>query len=213
MKNLTIYQIIEQLQAQGHEVKFYKRKDRGYVITSINGQRYTGKTGNTIARTMVGATLSQARAYQLGKIRTPKGKKAKKKTPVSEEIMKKLRKVQRLHRKRYPTSEGGISKANIRWQMEHNGEEAALEALDRRLMYESGIAYPENVMYLIDRLEQDLNKKPNSRLEGILGRFRAMIYRFKEAWIYPIYEILYEWEKGTIDGDETARRINSIMSW
>lgn len=214
MKNLTIKQIIDILLEQGHTLKFYKRPDGGYVIQSINGTRYQGKQGNAVARTMVGATLSEARQYQLGRIRTPKGKKrSPKKKTLSKSVVAKLRKVQRKHREKHPTAQGGITLSNIRYQVEHYGEESALETLERRLLYEEGIAYPENVRYLLDRLSSDLAKSPNDAMEQAFYRIERHYYNnsFKEDWIYPTYEAIYDWEEGRISGEEASQKIRALI--
>ena len=98
--NLSLIEIIKLLQSQGHEVEYTHRKDGGYIIRKIDGQRFSGKIGNTIARTMVGAKLSQARQVQLARIRLPKGKRQQKLAPVPEDVKKALRKVQKAWRKK-----------------------------------------------------------------------------------------------------------------
>ena len=47
---MTIKQVITQLKSQGYKVEAYKRKDGGYLIKSINGQKFKGAAGNEMAR-------------------------------------------------------------------------------------------------------------------------------------------------------------------
>lgn len=208
---MTLLDIIKELEKQGHTLVYHHRKDGGYVISKIDGMSFSGKTGNAQARAMVGATLSEARAYQLKRIRTPKGKRATKRTPLPKELKKMLTKVQRAHRKKHPTSSGTISTRGVRWFLEHYGEEAAKQAIDKAWRYSQGYAYLENVQTLIERINLDLNKNPNSAMEQVKNEIENKMMVFKEEWIQHCYEALYEWEKGAIEGDECARRIRGII--
>ena len=63
---MTMMEVVRQLQAQGHEVDFYVRKDGGILIRKIDGERFpSGASGNARARQLVGASLSEAREKQL----------------------------------------------------------------------------------------------------------------------------------------------------
>ena len=123
---MTILDIIKELERQGHEIKYYHRKDGGYVITKMDGQHFSGKTGNAFARRMVGADISVARKVQLQMIRTPKGKRPKKLSPLPENVKKKLQKVQKLWKKTHPTIEGTQTTGKARWRVEQFGEEEAI---------------------------------------------------------------------------------------
>ena len=76
MKQLTMIKVVAELQAQGHTIDYYVRTDGGILIKSIDGKKYTGATGNAVARTMAGATISEARIKQLKAI--TKSRKRKK---------------------------------------------------------------------------------------------------------------------------------------
>lgn len=209
---MTILDIIELLKEQGHSVSYYHRKDGGYVITRIDGQSYRGKTGNVLARALTGQTLSHARSVQLARIKLPKGKRAKKQAPLPEKILKEMRKVQKAWRKTHPDISGTISTRGVRYQLEHHGEEQTLLSLDKAYRYTQGYAYIDNVNWLVQRIENDLNKKPNSAMESIVNKIREKALEFKEEWISQVYEVVYEWEKGAIEGEECARRIEGIIS-
>lgn len=209
---MNLKQVIDTLQKQGHTIEYSHRKDGGYVIRSIDGVHYKGKQGNAVARLMVGTKLSEARRVQLESIRTPKGKRQQKLEALDEEVKRKLRKVQKEHRKRHPTIEGTQTTGKTRWRIKQFGKEKAMESLDKALRYEMGIAYKDNVLHLLERIEMDLMVDEDSDMESIYDTIKAKIDEFKEEWISQVYYCLYEWEKGSITGQECARRIRAIIS-
>lgn len=209
---MTIKQLIDLLQEQGHEIEYSKRKDGGYIIRRIDGVHFTGKKGNEVARKMMGQELSIARKVQLLRIRTPKGKKQQKKTPLPDELKKELRKIQREWRKKHPTIEGTVSTRGLRYQYETYGEEVAKATLDKAYRYSQGLAYVDNVLHLIERIKLDLTKRDSVDMELIIDLIQERILSFKEEWISPIYATLYDWERAIIDGQECARIIRSIIS-
>ena len=157
---MTIKDLAEMLTEQGYDIKLRKRTDGGYIISRINGVSYKGTSGNIKARRIVGAELSHARTYQLARIRPPKrvAPMQRKTTSIPEDLKKELRKVQRAWRKKHPDIAGTISMRGLRYQYEHYGEEMARASLNKSYRYSQGYAYIENVQWLIQRLEQDLNK-------------------------------------------------------
>ena len=209
---MTIKQLIDLLQEQGHKIEYSKRKDGGYIIRRIDGVHFTGKKGNEVARKMMGQELSIARKVQLLRIRTPKGKKHHKKTPLPDELKKELRKIQREWRKKHPTIEGTVSTRGLRYQYETYGEEVAKATLDKAYRYSQGLAYVDNVLHLIERIKLDLTKRDSADMELIIDLIQERILSFKEEWISPIYSALYDWERAIIDGQECARIIRSIIS-
>jgi len=211
---MNVIDLIKRLKELGHEVKFFHRKDGGYVITKIDGHTYSGKSGNKTARLMLGEKLSEARSVQLARIRTPKGKRAVKQEAIPEELEKMLKKTQREWRKTHPDIRGTISKRGLRYFLREEGYEKAKAALDKAWRYTQGYAYLENVQFLIQRIQADLYKKPfsdNPSMSAVIERIRTKQLAFKEEWIQHCYDALYEWEKGVIDGDECARRIMAII--
>lgn len=208
---MNLIDIIKKLINEGHEVEYYHRKDGGYIIRKIDGAHFSGKTGNTIARRMVGATLSQARQVQLAKIRTPKGKRWSKLAPIPEDIKKELRKVQKAWRKKHLDISGTATTRNVRWFLEHHGREATLQSLDKSYRYAQGYAYIDNVLHLINKIENDLTIEDDPDMEAVVQLIKNRMMDFKEEWISPCYQELYEWEKGAISGQECARRIRAII--
>lgn len=208
---MTLLDIITQLIEQGHQVEFTHRKDGGYVIRRIDGQHFSGKTGNAMARRMVGAELSLARQVQLQRIRTPKGKLAQRQEPLPKDLVRELRRVQRAWRKKHPTIEGTVSMRGLRYQYRTYGEETARASLDKAYRYSQGLAYVDNVLHLIERINLDLNKEDSAEMQAIVDLIQTRILSFKEEWISPIYSALYDWERHLIDGKECARIIRQIM--
>lgn len=208
---MNVIDLIKRLKELGHEVKFFHRKDGGYVITKIDGHTYSGKSGNKTARLMLGEKLSQARSVQLARIRLPKGKKAVKQEAIPQELEKMLKKTQREWRKTHPDIRGTISKRGLRYFLREEGYEKAKASLDRAWRYTQGYAYLENVQYLIQRIQADLYKKPSNEMQSVIDAIKVKEMTFKEEWIQHCYDAIYEWEKGVIDGDECARRIMAII--
>ena len=212
--DIKLIEIIKILEAQGHEVEYAHRKDGGYIIKKIDGQKFSGKLGNEFARTMVGAKLSQARQVQLARIRTPKGKRAQKLAPLPEDVKRALRKVQRTWRKKHPDIRGTASTKNIRYFWKEHGTEATIQSLDKSYRYAQGLAYIDNVNFLLQRIRNDLDKVPNSAMENVYNLIERHALDMKEEWLQPLhYDCLQEWERDHISGEECARRIRDIMTF
>ena len=213
---MTIKELIEELSRQGYQVKSHRRSDGGYIISRIDGMSFKGAKGNAYARKIVGAELSPARTYQLARIKPPKkvAPMKRKLTPIPQDLLKEVRKVQRSWRKNHKDIGGTISVRGVRYQLEHYGEEYVRASLNKAFRYSQGYAYLENVEWLVSRLEQDLPKvslEDRSYIELLINRIQAKSLTFREDWISKVYEQLYEFEKGQLSGAELARRINAIM--
>lgn len=213
---MTIKEIAEILAENGHNIKIRKRSDGGYIISSIDSEKFRGAAGNIRARKIVGATLSTARSYQLSRIKPPKkvAPMKRKQKPLPAELLKEMRKVQREWRKTHPDISGTISTKGLRYQYEKYGEEVAKASLNKAYRYSQGYAYIENVNWLVQRLESDRNKLDGSEaadIDDIINQIKMKSLSFKEEWISEIYEEIYDFEKGAMDANELARRIQSIM--
>ena len=162
---------------------------------------------------MTGQPLSVARATQLSRIRTPKGKRAVKRMPIPENLKRALRRVQRQWRKKHPTIDGTISTRGLRYQIETYGLEQAEMSLDKAYRYSIGLAYLENVLSLIERIENDLSKDYDPDMAQVLEMIKTRQLSFREEWLGQIYhvDVLYAWEKDRISGSECARRIRGII--
>lgn len=213
---MTIKEIAEILAENGHNIKIRKRSDGGYIISAIDSEKFKGASGNIRARQIVGASLSAARSYQLARIRPPKkvAPIKRKQQPLPEDLLKEMRKVQRQWRKNHPDIAGTISTKGLRYQYERYGKEVAMASLNKAYRYSQGYAYIENVNWLIERLSSDRNKMSGSdasTIDSIIDKIKMKQLSFREEWISEIYEEIYDFEKGGMDANELARRIDAIM--
>ena len=199
---MTILQIAEKLQREGNIVSYRIRSDGGILITSINGKKYSGAEGNRVARSIVGQTLSEARKVQLESIKPKKGQSplSRKLYQPDEELLKQLRKVQRIWRKNVDKSKGKITLKKLRWNIEHLGAARAKEKLDQALKYARGIAYSKNIDALLGYINELQNKLTLSSDIKALDNLKEEIIlnsdNIKEEWISSIYDLLYDINHG-----------------
>ena len=210
---MRIKDIIKELEDLGMSVSFYKRKDGGIRITRINGERFTGSTGNQKARTIVHATLSELQTRALSKLQTPKGKgtyNKRRKPKLDEETKARIKKIQYLYRKS-GKKEGKPTIRNYRYILKTKGKKEAdrlLRQSERRIL---GLAYTENVDALLARIASDLHKKKSSAMKAAYNRIKEFRENFRERWIAIIYELLYSWEMGILDGEEAGGKIIGLI--
>lgn len=209
---MTMREIASTLQTLGSEVKYRVRKDGGIRITYINGQSYTGSTGNAVARMMVGQKISEARQRQLAKIQTPKGKFGHKKLdPIPEDVKKEIRRMQRVFKKK--GAKAGIPtirkyRANVKLY----GKAEANRLLKQASRYGQGLAYEENVEHLAQRIAKDGSMLDSSALLECAENVRSASFKFKEVWIQKCYGWLYDMEmKGSPSPSEVAQMINNLI--
>lgn len=193
---MTIKELAELMVQMGHDIKLQKRSDGGYLITKIDGVSYKGASGNIQARSVAGVQISQARAYQLSRIRPPKkiAPKQRKQTKLPEDLVKKMRKIQREWRKTHSDIKGSISMRGLRYQYEKYGREQAELELDKSYRYAQGLAYIENVQWMIDRWESLKPKAPESDqsyIQKIIDILVKNQFKIKEEWIHPLYYNAY----------------------
>ena len=208
---MKIIDVIARLIAMGYDVKARKRRDGSYRITKINGQTYTGSSGNAVARSLVGAQLSEARVRQLGKIRTPKGRFGNpKRAQLGEDVKKRIRKVQRLFKKR-GSKEGMPTRRGYRYNLEHYGREEAERLLDQAYRRAQGLAYDANIDALIARIER-LGRLRGIDTSGIVRKIESKRSTFKDEFIQDINEINYNFENRAIDAGTWIAAINDILN-
>lgn len=214
---MTIKELIEELSKQGYQVKAHKRSDGGYIISKIDGMSFKGASGNAYARKVVGAELSHARAYQLQRIKPPKkvAPAKRKLTPIPEDILKEVRKIQRLWRKEHKDIGGTIGTRNVRWQLEHSSEEEVRASLNKAYRYAQGYAYVDNVRWLITYWQQAISKAPVedvATIESIINYIEQRILTFKEEWIHPsYYESYYPYIQGQISISQAFYELQRIV--
>lgn len=199
---MTILQIAERLQQEGNIVSYRIRSDGGILITSINGKKYSGAEGNRIARSLVGQTLSEARRVQLESIKPKKGQSptSRKLYQPDEELLKQLRKVQRIWRKNVDPKKGKITLKKLRWNIQNLGVARAKEKLEQALRYAQGLAYSKNIEALlgyINELQNKLSSKNDIKaLEELKEEIVSNSNRIREEWISSIYDLLYDINHG-----------------
>lgn len=209
---MTMREIAEILTNLGSEVKYTIRQDGGIRITYINGQKFSGSTGNTEARKIVGATISEARVQQLAKIRTPKGKWGHKKLDsVSDETKKYLRKIQRQYKKK-GVKAGMPTLRLYRSNVKKFGKKEANRLLKESERYGRGLAYSEGINALIQRLESDNKKLQSPAIASLIERVKKMSADLRDDIMMGIYQELYKLEtKQHTSPEDFVNRANAIL--
>ena len=211
---MTMIDVIDMLKDMGMEVKYFKRKDGGVRVTKIGNQRFTGSTGNKLAREMTGTALSERRTAQLKTIKTPKGQfgHRKRKEQLEEDIVKRIRKVQRKMRKNQVNRTGIVTQRNYRYVLEHEGKQEAERRLAQAERYASGLAYVENVDSLIQRLQLDNNKLQNSDIEEAIRIIKEKRETMKESQLSDLIDTTYEMEKKTLNPHDFLMKVKSVLA-
>ena len=211
---MTMMEVVQQLQAQGHQVDFYVRKDGGILVRNIDGERYpSGASGNARARQMVGASISEARVSQL-KYAT-RARKVKK-TSIDDEIKKEFNRVKKKWNKAFkakggkPHPAGYFGWNRIKYAVEHYGKEEALRRIREAERYASGIAYAKNVEILAQYIKSVGDQLNSQELVKLSEDLIANAYSIKEEWIKPAYDELYKLNQG-IPPKEVARNTRAIL--
>lgn len=200
---MKLIEIIKELQKQGNVITYYHRKDGGFIITSINGVKYRGATGNNVARSMLGTTLEESISSNKGLVRTlgknisyKKGRARKEK--LDEDVKKSLHRVQRKWRKMFKDKKGygTITTKTIREHLKKYGKEATLEHLKQLENYSKGIAYDKNVEALASYVRDLANNLSGEAQRVALKLAEDIILKgmgyIREEDIYPAYFRLYD---------------------
>lgn len=194
---MTVKELIKALEDLGYDVIARKRTDGGYIITKINGQTFTGASGNSYARQVLGVSLSPARMVQTQfnvekyiKLKQGEHKVTEK---LDEDMLKELRKVQRIWRK--TNIKGKITKRKLRGYIKEEGREGAKRYLERTARYGKGYAYEENVEYLAKYIEDVAKGIPDTELKEAAykcaEKVRSLKDVFREEWISTVYSYWY----------------------
>lgn len=222
VKHKTMREVVSDLEKQGHSVTYYVRKDGGILIKTIDGQRFTGATGNLYARAMVGETLSTKRANQLSQI-TWSGKRAK--SQISNKYKKikdKLKQVQRKWREAFGVNPpvGKKTSKKVKWQIENKGVEETERLLNEAERYAKGQAYTKNIGYLVDRILDYAEKfkikndgKPSDvqlKLINLADEIMDNKDKIMEKKILVAYEALYDLDHG-IPPEDVINNVRGIL--
>lgn len=211
--NLSTRELVAELKKKGYSVKFRERTDGGVLITEINNMKFTGSKGNAEARQIIGVELSPAKIEQTHNnvVKLIKGKKEK---TLDKEMKSKLRKVQKKFKKN--KTGGGkatITAKKVKQHIKTDGREATEDYLDKMDLYSEGIAYPENVEYLAQYIEDTAkgvltDDDLQNELYALADYIRSKKETFREAWIFPVYNLMYDIVKFLVkDQVENARSL------
>lgn len=187
---MTIRETIKQLQAQGHSITYYERKDGGVLITSIDGTKFTGAKGNKVARWMTSQEISEKRVSQLESA-------TKLRTTGSKRVDKALRHLQKKWTKRFGKNPevGKKTFRKAQWRLEHKGEEETIKSLLESERYAEGIAYSENIKHIVEEMKRIADVYDVEELKNIIKWIEDNKDTIRDEWILPVYEQLYEFDK------------------
>ena len=207
---MTIKQIIDLLINQGHSVTWRKRSDGGYLITTIDGEKYTGASGNVKAREITGQKLSEKRRVQLKRITRPKL------APLPKQVKSLQRKINKILKQKEEDGklhEGRVKAKQLRQSLAEVGEEETIAKLHRKLRYQSGYAYEANVDYVIERIQMNcwIEHKITPEMQSVIDYLINYKYWIKEADISVMYADIYRWEEGYIEQAECARLLRATL--
>ena len=217
-QNMTVLNLVKQLQLKGYKVTYYKRKDGGILIRSINGQKFTAAKGNVYARQILGVEISQRRKSQLTKITKARPWYKTHQIETPEDLEKFRKSVMRKWKK--AGLRGSISKVNLKHMIADRGIEGAKKYLIEMERHTEGKAYYSQVEALISRIEQDIAAVSGDPEEvNWLLELKALIENrkeeFKVEWIFAIFEAVYDWENdntGSITAHDVFLKAQSILS-
>lgn len=222
-KQLTMRDIVKSMLDLGYEVTYRERSDGGIRITSIGGVKFKDSKGNITARSIVGATLSEARAKQLGKISIKKGSK---RSPVSDATREKIKKInENLKAREKELKKKGAKRVELgrvrikqyRENREAFGEEEADALLDRTMRYSEGLVQISDLKAIVERLRNDAISLKGEEADTFLEIANELerladagAPNFKHEYFQEIINYIYDREKGAITTKEMRRR---VMPW
>ena len=210
-------QIIAQLQAEGHKVEYYIRKDGGILVKSIDGVRYpSGASGNARARQIAGATISEARVKQLKYATRTRARYRKKNISLDEQLEREYNRVKKKWNKAFKSKEGKphpagyFGKSRIKYAIEHYGKEEALRRILEAERYASGIAYSKNVEILAQFIKSAGERLSSQELLDLSQDVLDNAYSIRDEWIAPAYDELYKLNQG-VPPKEVAKNTRAIL--
>lgn len=211
---MTMMEVVRQLQAQGHSVSYYVRKDGGILIKNIDGERFpSGASGNARARQIVGASISEARKSQL-KFAT-RARKFKHPT-LDDEIQKEWQRVKKKWNKAFkakggkPHPAGYFGWNRINRTIKEQGKEEALRRIHEAERYAGGLAYSKNIEYLAVYIKMVADSTKSPEFQSLYDDLIENAYTIKEEWIKPAYDELYNLNKG-VSPKEVAKNTRAIL--
>lgn len=209
---MTMIEVVSKLQSQGHKVDFYVRKDGGILVRKIDGERFSGATGNKRAREITGTTISEARISQL-KYAT---RSRKVKFDIDEEIEKEYRRVKKKWNKAFKSKKGKqhpagyFGRARIKYLMQHYKKEEVLQRILEAERYASGIAYSKNVQILATFIKNAGQQYNSQDLLKLADDIEQEAFSIREEWIQPAYDELYKLNAG-VSPEQVAKNTRKIL--
>lgn len=211
---MTMMEVVRQLQAEGHEVDYYVRKDGGILVKKIDGERYpSGASGNARARQLAGASISEARVKQL---KYATRQRTIKKPSLDDAIEKEYQRVKKKWNKAFkskkgkPHPAGYFGRGRIQYAIDHYGKEEALRRIREAERYASGIAYSKNVQILAQFIQSAGEQYQSQELIKLAKDLVDNAYTIQEEWIAPAYDELYKLNAG-VPPKEVARNTRAIL--
>ena len=209
---MTMIEVVRELQQQGHKVDFYVRKDGGILVRRIDGERFSGASGNKRAREITGATISEARISQL-KYAT---RSRKVKYDIDEEIEKEYRRVKKKWNKAFKSKKGKqhpagyFGRARIKYLMQHYKKEEVLQRILEAERYASGIAYSKNIQILATFIKNAGQQYNSQDLLKLADDIEQEAFSIREEWIQPAYDELYKLNAG-VSPEQVAKNTRKIL--
>ena len=212
--NMTVRELYSELIKKGYNVTYRIRKDGGILITSIDSHKYKGATGNRVARMLLGQDISERRKAQLTKITRQRVKHPRKLVIETPEDLERYRKrVMRKWRKANLT--GSISKRNLRSIIEDRGIKGAETYLMEMERHTEGKAYYGAVEGLLDRIREDISVIDDSididNLQQAYDLIKKNKEDFKQEWLFPIFDSLYDFEQNKITSSSFLLKVKSLI--
>ena len=229
---MKVTEMVKQLESLGFNVKTYQRYDvrgrkRGILITQINGTRYTGASGNKVARDLLNVEMSDYQKQALHVLNTPDKKtgkvtapKDRKKAPIPEDVTKKMQRIQRQYRKK-GKEYGEPTLKKYRWNVANKGKEEADRLLNQAEKYVKGIVYKQQVDAFILRLSQFSVDQYSQieELKQIIGSYPEdkLTHEQWQMIIESYYEMLYNTrssasrQKVEAELDKLVARVKQIL--
>lgn len=219
---MKVRDIVAQLQSQGYTVTTRARSVKegsGLRITSINGKKFKGSTGNEYARSLLGVELSSVQKRHLESIKNPKnvfGNVKKNLTQVDDATKRKIRNLQAKFRKR-GIKEGVPTLRNYRYNLNTFGKAEADRLLESAGRYVKGVAYLKNIQALIERMINDQSTHWNDDIEEakniIQNYYNLGAPNFLDTQLNDIYDYLYVYEQRINNAKDSKAAAKSLLSY
>lgn len=200
-----VIELIKELQDLGYEVSYFKRKDGGYLITSINGESYRGAKGNERARQLTGTSLSTAQKLQRVNAQT------RQYGGLTKEERSAYQSLKLTYSKRGAGEK--ISIQRFRELKATLGSERAISSARSQAHHKRGYAYEANVQYQIEVLTGLKNAYGSNELDKTISYLRRNISNIKDSDLYSAFtRAIYPMSQGAMSLTEGGRVLENIYN-